>query len=157
MSQKLGEKEWQHQIQEAYGPHLILDGYGCPAGRLADLDHIYAFLEAMPGAIGMTPIMPPYVFKYFAKTPEDWGISGFVLIAESHISIHTYPDRQFFTLDIFSCKDFDADLAKVKALTWFGAGNHNYQLLTRGLEFPRNVSLVTAHMRHERRAGENND
>ena len=90
-----------------FGLHLTLDGYGCSYERLTNLDAIYEFLDTCPDMIHMTKIMPPYVFKYHGKVPDDWGVSGFVLIAESHISIHTFPERGYLSLDIFSCKDFD--------------------------------------------------
>ena len=50
---------------------------------------------------GDSKIMPPYVFRYHGEVPEDWGVSGVVLIAESHISIHTFPDKGYLSLDIF--------------------------------------------------------
>ena len=49
------------------------------------------------------------MLRYVGAKPEDWGVSGFVLIAESHISIHTFVERHYVNIDIFSCKDFDAD------------------------------------------------
>ena len=87
-----------------FGLHLTLDGYECSYERLTNLDAIYEFLDTCPDMIHMTKIMPPYVFKYHGKVPDDWGLSGFVLIAESHISIHTFPERNYLSLDIFSCK-----------------------------------------------------
>ena len=81
-----------------FGLHLTLDGYGCSYEQLTNLDLIYQFLDQCPDLIHMTKIMPPYVFKYHGKVPEDWGLSGFVLIAESHISIHTFPDRGYLSL-----------------------------------------------------------
>ena len=47
-----------------FGPHLMLDGYGCDKDKLTDLNLIYRSLEELPARIGMTKIMPPYVFKY---------------------------------------------------------------------------------------------
>ena len=94
-----------------FGPHLTLDGYGCNREKLEDLDLIYSILDEFPSYIGMTKIMPPYVFRYTGLKPEDWGVSGFVLIAESHISIHTFPCKNYLSLDIFSCKNFDAEKA----------------------------------------------
>ena len=40
-----------------------------------------------------------------------FGISGFVMIAESHISVHTFPDQDYVFIDIFSCRPFDTDAA----------------------------------------------
>ncbi len=98
----------------------------------------------------MTKIMPPYVFKYHGKVPEDWGVSGFVLIAESHISIHTFPDRAYLSLDIFSCKDFDYQQAVAYVTELFGISRHEINLLDRGLEFPKEVKSVANYMRQER-------
>ncbi|MFC1962506.1 S-adenosylmethionine decarboxylase [Chloroflexota bacterium] len=87
--------------------HLIIDGYGSTPELLKDEQFIYHFLDTYPGKIGMTKISPPYVTHYTQGKPEDWGISGFVFIAESHISIHTFEQRGAVNIDIFSCKDFD--------------------------------------------------
>ncbi len=133
-----------------FGLHLTLDGYGCSYERLTNLDAIYQFLDHCPDVIHMTKIMPPYVFKYHGKVPEDWGLSGFVLIAESHISIHTFPDRAYLSLDIFSCKDFDYQQAMAYATELFGITRHEMNLLDRGLEFPRKVRSVERILRQER-------
>lgn len=93
MTQRAQQAAPRQAPANAFGLHLTLDGYGGSQERLANLDLIYEFLEHCPDLIHMTKIMPPYVFKYHAKVPEDWGVSGFVLIAESHISIHTFPER----------------------------------------------------------------
>jgi S-adenosylmethionine decarboxylase len=133
-----------------YGMHLTLDGYDCSPAKLANLDVIYEFLDHCPDLITMTKIMPPYVFKYQAQVPEDWGVSGFVLIAESHISVHTYPEKAYLSLDIFSCKDFDHQKAVAYATELFGIGRHELNLLNRGQEFPREVKVVERLLRQER-------
>lgn len=88
--------------------HLILDGYECPKEKLNDLGLVYSFLDSFPAKIKMTKIAPPQVIRYVGKKQQDWGITGVVLIAESHISIHTFPERNFFCLDVFSCNIFDS-------------------------------------------------
>ena len=138
------------QMVPAFGQHLTLDGYGCGYDKLTNLDLIYQFLDQCPDLIHMTKIMPPYVFKYHGKVPEDWGLSGFVLIAESHISIHTFPDRAYLSLDIFSCKDFDYQQAVDYVTDLFGITRHELNLLDRGLEFPRSIRAVEGILRQER-------
>ena len=133
-----------------FGLHLTMDGYGGSPEQLANLDAIYEFLEHCPDLIHMTKIMPPYVFKYHGKVPEDWGVSGFVLIAESHISIHTFPERRYLSLDIFSCKDFDYQQAIDYVTDIFDLTRHEMNLLDRGLEFPKEVKSVAHFMRRER-------
>ena len=122
-----------------FGMHLILDGYGCDRQRLEDISLIYNFLSEYPAQIKMTKIMPPYVFRYDAENPQDWGISGFVLIAESHISIHTFPEKNYFSLDIFSCKNFDSEQAISYVSNLFATQKSEIKLLDRGLEFPKDV------------------
>ena len=73
--------------------HATIDGYGGDASRLADVELIRSVLDQYPDEIGMTNIVP-HVIEYVGDKPEDWGVSGFVLIA-SHISIHTFVERRY--------------------------------------------------------------
>jgi len=91
--------------------HLIIDGYSSDQKILRDEDFLRKWLENYPAEIGMTRISPPYVLRYVGPVLEDWGISGFVFIAESHIGIHTFVERNYVNIDIFSCKDFDTEKA----------------------------------------------
>ena len=74
-----------------------------------DTRAIRQWLHDYPAHIGMHRISDPNVMVYHGKVPEDWGVTGFVVLAESHISVHTFPARQFVWIDVFSCNDFDAD------------------------------------------------
>ncbi len=93
---------------EADQLHLVINGKGTDANKLKDVKLIYKFLDEYPSVIGMTKIIKPQVYTYNGQKPQDWGVSGFVLIAESHISIHTFPSKCYANIDIFSCKNFDA-------------------------------------------------
>jgi S-adenosylmethionine decarboxylase len=137
-------------IQEAFGLHLTIDAYQANPAALGDLDLIYKFLDRLPDIISMTKIMPPYVFRYKGVRPEECGISGFVLIAESHCSIHTWPEKGFFSLDIFSCLPFDPALPIGFARDNFGFQKVEKRLFNRGLEFPPNAGLVTEFLKGER-------
>jgi len=134
-----------------FGTHLMLDGYGCDRQLLEDISHIYNFLSEYPAQIGMTKIMPPYVFRYDAKNQEDWGISGFVLIAESHISVHTFPEKNFLSLDIFSCKEFDSDQAISYVSNLFSVQKSEVKLMDRGSEFPKEIRRSAHIVQEERR------
>ena len=136
---------------DGFGPHLMLDGYGCAKAKIEDLNLIYRILDELPARIGMTKIMPPYVFKYSGVKPEDWGLSGFVLIAESHISIHTFPEKNFVSVDIFSCKTFDAAFASGYLKTAFGIAKVETNVLDRGTEFPKELNGAARLVRAERR------
>ena len=115
--------------------HLVVDGYGADPEKLKDVNLIHQFLDEYPSAIGMTKIVPPQVYTYHGQKPEDWGVSGFVIIAESHISIHTFPDKGYLNIDIFSCRAFDpaSSLDDVKAT--FSLEDVKVWTLDRGLEY----------------------
>lgn len=133
-----------------FGPHLILEAYGCPKDALGSLTRVSEVLDAYPEKLDMTKIMPPYVFKYTGTVPDDWGVSGVVLIAESHISIHTFPDKGFVTLDIFSCRDFDVDAAVDYFCREFKPENYDKELIMRGREFPRSKARAACIVENER-------
>ncbi|MBI5787292.1 MAG: adenosylmethionine decarboxylase [Candidatus Schekmanbacteria bacterium] len=124
-----------------FGQHLMVDGYGCNPQKLQDINLIYGLLEELPENIDMHKIMPPYVFRYEGLKPEDWGISGFVLIAESHISIHTFPEKGYLSLDIFSCKKFEMEKAMSYVKEAFEIKTFEKNLLNRGLEFPKDIGM----------------
>jgi S-adenosylmethionine decarboxylase len=89
-----------------FGEHFMLDGYGGDADLLNDQKLVFRCLNTLPGLLGMNKLSVPEV--YFAagngdKDPGGW--SGFVVIAESHISIHTFPRRGFVSIDAYTCKN----------------------------------------------------
>lgn len=137
-------------IEFGFGQHLMVDGYGSDRDKLTDINYIYDFLSNYPAEIEMTKIMPPYVFRYSGVRPEDWGISGFVLIAESHISIHTFPEKRYLSLDIFSCKEFNGQKAIEDVKRLFSLEKIEIRNLERGLEFPKIIRKVENFMRDER-------
>jgi S-adenosylmethionine decarboxylase len=120
--------------------HLIIDGYGGDPARLADLELVRALLDTVPHEIGMVTIAPPYVCRYEGPQPSDWGISGFVLIAESHLSVHTFPERGLLWADIFSCKSFDADRLVEAVREAFSLREARVTLLGRGLEYSEELT-----------------
>jgi S-adenosylmethionine decarboxylase len=95
--------------------HLIIDGYSSNQQILQDEVSLRQMLDTLPSRIGMTKISEPFVFRYTGDKPEEWGISGFVFIAESHISFHTFVELSYINIDVFSCRDFDID----KAIEYF--------------------------------------
>ncbi|MGN6699047.1 MAG: S-adenosylmethionine decarboxylase [Thermomicrobiales bacterium] len=100
--------------------HLVVDAFVADGQRLGDVAAIFDLLDTLPARIGMTKIAPPYVFRYSGVKPEDWGVTGVVIIAESHISIHTFAEHKRFHLDVFSCKPFDVDMVRDRICALFG-------------------------------------
>ena len=115
--------------------HLIIDGYGGDYEQMQDVDLIYRFLDECPSSIGMTKVTPPHVYTYHGPKPQDWGVSGFVIIAESHISVHTFPERGYINVDVFSCKEFDTEVAVREIREVFSLSQIKMWTLERGLEY----------------------
>ena len=115
--------------------HLVIDGYGGNVDKMWDQDLIRGFLDQFPAKLSMTPKTEPKVLEYIGDKPDDVGVSGFVIIAESHISIHTFPKREYVNVDIFSCKGFDDLHALEEVKLLFGFADVKTWLLDRGLEW----------------------
>ena len=86
------------------GTHLILDGWG--ASYLDDIDHIETALREAIKVSGAT-LLHIHLHHF---TPNG-GVSGVAVLAESHISIHTWPERDFVALDVFMCGDTQPEKA----------------------------------------------
>ena len=129
---------------DTIGPHLMLDLSDCDPERLNDLDLCFELLNGIPDQIGMTKITQPHVFRYSGLVPEDEGITGMVIIAESHISLHTFPQKRYCFVDIFSCKPFEVERAKQRFIEAFGSLSPEVFVTERGRRFPRGAVLPRA-------------
>ena len=114
--------------------HLIIDGYGGDSAKMWDVELVRGFLLDYPSDMGMTRLCEPQVIAYNGPHAEDAGVSGFVVIAESHISIHTFPNRDYVNIDVFSCKSFDNERALRDLKDLFSLREVKSWLLDRGLE-----------------------
>lgn len=86
------------------GKHLILD---CSGANNISFEDVFQMLEILPGKIGMNELTKPYVVKGADYNP---GYTGFVIIEQSHISIHTFTNSDLVAIDVYSCKDFDEEI-----------------------------------------------
>ena len=124
-------------MQESFGPHITIDLKGCPKEVLSNYDLHFEYLKKLPELIQMTPITQPYVFPYSGLVPSDKGITGIVIIAESHLSIHSFEEKGYSFIDIFSCKDFDTGKAIQVTLEMFKPESYELNMVKRGIDFPR--------------------
>lgn len=124
-------------MKNTFGPHVTIDLIGCPKEILSDYELHFNYLKMLPGLIQMTPITQPYVFPYSGLVPEDKGITGIIIIAESHLSIHSFEDKGYSFIDIFSCKGFDVDKAIEITLSTFKPQTYELNIVERGKDFPK--------------------
>ncbi len=124
-------------MEDAFGPHITLDLKGCPKEILSNYQLHFDYLKNIPELIQMTPITQPYVFPYEGLVPEDKGITGIVIIAESHISVHSFEEKGYCFIDIFSCKPFDYERAITLTKEIFQPEDCEINVVSRGKDFPR--------------------
>ena len=82
------------------GSHLIIDLWD--AHRLGDLEHVDRVLRQAAADTGAT-----ILHGHFHHFGPNQGVSGVLVLAESHVSIHTWPERGYAALDIFVCGGCD--------------------------------------------------
>ena len=88
------------------GTHILIDLYGCDPSKLSDLE----FLKQMSleGVRRSGATILGECFKRF----ETQGVSGVVIIAESHFTLHSWPEHSYIGMDYFTCGDrIDIDVA----------------------------------------------
>ncbi|MAH33518.1 adenosylmethionine decarboxylase [archaeon] len=120
-----------------FGQHLTIDASLCNRKKLMDQSLVYDILNKLPGKLGMSKMILPYAVKWLDPGATIDGISGFVMIAESHVSIHTFPEKDYAFIDIFSCKPFDVNRAAELLVNAFDAKKFTKKVIKRGLDFPR--------------------
>jgi S-adenosylmethionine decarboxylase len=106
------------------GVHLIVDLYD--ADRLDDIDHIETTLRRCVEAAGATLL---HIHLHHFQ-PD--GVSGVAVLAESHISIHTWPEARYAALDVFMCGRADPDQCVPILREAFGAKRVAVSELLRG-------------------------
>ncbi len=116
------------------GLHLTADLQGCQAGQaaLTEPDALRNLcLQAVAGS-GLQQ-----VGELFHRFPSPGGVTGVVLLAESHLAVHTWPELDAVTLDVYVCNLHADNSARAEALmaelvTAFAPGSTDRQRLLRG-------------------------
>lgn len=123
------------------GLHLIADGH-VPQRRIEEAfskTGLTTLMLDLVKVLDMQLIFGP-LFKKVKVEPkkltgnvfqDEGGISGICMIGTSHISIHVWPLRQHFSMDVFSCKTFDEEKAKRTVEKFFQPENITYSLVRR--------------------------
>ena len=125
------------QKHAPFGLHLMMEMYNCAPEVLDDKDLVLNILKTLPKKLGMKILLNPVVA--FAKPNgkrDPGGWSGFVMIQESHISVHTFIKRKFVTIDVYSCKHFDVLYAIEYFKDIFKTDDVEYEIEIRGKRYP---------------------
>ncbi len=91
------KREETSAVHDAMGTHLLLTLRGCTADLLNDKGELELLARSAASATGAT------VLQTFTHAFEPQGVTALVVLAESHASLHTYPESQVVFWDCFTC------------------------------------------------------
>ena len=82
---------------EALGRHILVEFYDCDQATLQSVEVVKNLMAAAADAAGATIVSD--CFHQF----NPHGVSGVIVIAESHLAIHTWPEHGYASIDLFTC------------------------------------------------------
>lgn len=109
------------------GSHGLLDLYGCPADILCNAAYLEKIMRQAANAAGASALS-----AHFHRFGAGGGVTGVLLLAESHISIHTWPEYGFAAADIFLCGSLKTETAANILKTALSAQSAQWQQYPRG-------------------------
>jgi spermidine synthase len=113
---------------KALGQHLVLELYGCRAAALSSVPYVQDAMIKAARAAGATII--DSIFHHF----KPHGVSGVVVIAESHFAIHTWPEHRYASVDLYTCGPGTRPWEAFKAVKkFFKASHFSVMKIERGL------------------------
>jgi len=124
-----------------FGEHLTIDGYGGSRDKLDNKALVFDCLSHLPDLLGMNKLAEAVVYHAPGNGHKDpGGWSGFVVIAESHISIHTFPARGFISADVYTCRnDLDQGFIINFFKETFKLKEVETNFIKRGTRYPDNI------------------
>src|ERR1041385_2496313 len=83
------------------GTEWIVDAGGCDAGRLRDVDVLRALLDRAVAELGLVVVAEPS----WRSFPGHGGVTGMLLLSESHLTCHTYPEHGVASFNLYCCRE----------------------------------------------------
>ncbi|PHM74566.1 adenosylmethionine decarboxylase [Xenorhabdus kozodoii] len=109
------------------GTHIIIDMKDCDAEVLKSVSAIEKIMLDIAQQYKLNVVT--HNFHQF----QPWGVSGALILAESHFTIHTWPEYQYAALDLFVCNEFKhQDAFMMQLQTQLNAQEYEYRILQRG-------------------------
>jgi len=117
------------KVHATIGHHYIVEASGCDPDIIGSIERVQQIL------VKAAEIAGAQVWAIsFSRFPPN-GVSGVVVISESHISTHTWPEYRYGALDIYTCgKGVDPEKAVLYAVDAFGASTSHVTEITRGID-----------------------
>lgn len=126
-------------VFEPSGQHVLADLYGISPGHLNHPETIEQLLRSSAQAAGATVLS-----SHFHAFGSNGGVTGIVILAESHISIHTWPEFGFAAVDIFMCGDSQPHCALDVMQRAFAASSSTVKTIARGAVHSIEIKSLSA-------------
>ena len=125
-------------MMEALGKQILVEYYDCDQSKINDVSYIENSLIQATKASNATIIS--HNFHKFSP----YGVRGVVVIAESHVAIHTWPEYNYAAVDIFTCGDtIDPWIIQERLKEYFESKNVSSMEMKRGLfKVPQGQKLL---------------
>ena len=92
------------RLNEGIGTHWLADLFGVAAEKLRDAEGLNALLRESATRSGLHALAEPAVIPFGAHASGGHaGVTGFIVLAESHIAFHSYPELGYLAVDVFTC------------------------------------------------------
>lgn len=118
-----------------FGRSLHVDLYGISEQVCDDLSFCYSLLDELVDFLEMTKQSPPFIFRSPNEYPDKAGLSGWVPVIESGISIHTLIPQKFITLDIYTCGELHVEKVLSFLEKKLRPSRFEHYYLDRGIEY----------------------
>jgi S-adenosylmethionine decarboxylase len=129
------------RIYKSIGHHYIVEASGCDPKIISSVEKVQQIL------VKTAEISGAHVWAVSVSKFPPKGVSGVIVISESHISTHTWPEYGYGALDFYTCGDaVDPEKGIFYAVAAFGASTSHITEITRGIEEGDRVfyhSLIT--------------
>jgi S-adenosylmethionine/arginine decarboxylase-like enzyme len=114
-----------------WGYHAMFDCANCDIARITDQENIYNFVKELVPAIDMKAYGEPQIVHFAEDDPSKAGYTLVQLIETSNITAHFVDDTGEAFVDVFSCKNFDADTVSQLIKKYFNPTNTSINLVKR--------------------------
>lgn len=91
------------RVDKAFGQELLIDLYDCDPEKVKSLEFNYNLLEDLVSFLNMHKQSPPFIFVSPQEYPDKAGLSGWVPLIESGIQVHTLTEKNFVSIDVYTC------------------------------------------------------
>jgi S-adenosylmethionine decarboxylase len=110
------------------GVEYVVDAHGCDPDALRSPAILRTVFNDVVGSLGLTPVGQPMWHVF----PGEGGVTGITMLAESHLSVHTYPESGFAAFDLYCCRPHGEWPWKEKLASTLGARKVDVRVMRRG-------------------------